>query len=163
MTPAALIPSTFPSDSVARRYRHAEDLMAQRNDRFTPIRWTVFLRLLESDVPLGAYDILDPLGDVGSQKSPTVCRALVWLMEQGLVAKLVTNSRFIVVGADDDLDRAFLICRDCGETQTVRANNLTGSLTRSAERRGFSNVQAVLELTGSCYKGDVQDSAEPRS
>lgn len=157
MATAALTPMASMSERVAIRYRLAEELVARRNGRFTPIRRTVFLRLLESDIPLGAYDILEQLGDVGSQKPPTVYRALDWLMEQGLVAKLATNSRFVVVGAEKEQDRAFLICRDCGDTQTIKADNLTLPLTRSAEQRGFSNIQTVLELVGSCCADGGKD------
>ena len=150
MSSAALTPPPTATDALARQYRRAEALVARKKGRFTAIRRTVYLRLLESDVPLGAYDILDRLGGVGSQKPPTVYRALDWLIAHGLVAKLATNSRYVVVGTDRETAEAFLICRDCGETHTLRAEALTQSLTRTAQQRGFSDIQPVLELVGSC-------------
>jgi len=137
--------------NIAAILAQAEHLIHHKGGRFTTIRKYVYQLLLEAPHPLGAYEIIDELKGIGSQKPPTVYRALSWLMEQGLVAKIAYNSRYtaIPIGAEAD-DLAFVICRECGGTDTLEAPGLSKSLHKTAKERGFQDTQMVMEIIGLC-------------
>lgn len=129
----------------------AEQATRLKSGRFTAIRKHIFQLLLEAPHPLGAYEIIDQLNGVGAQKPPTVYRALTWLMEHGLVAKIAYNSRYTAmpIGVEAD-DLAFVICRECGDTDTLEAPNLSKTLHQTAKDRGFAETQMVIEIIGLC-------------
>ncbi|MEP1230938.1 MAG: transcriptional repressor [Litorimonas sp.] len=129
----------------------AEHLIAPKGGRFTAIRKHVYHVLLKASHPLGAYEIIDELKGIGSQQPPTVYRALSWLMDHGLVAKIAYNSRFttIPIGVEAD-DLAFVICRECGGTDTLEAPGLSKSLHQTAKERGFKDTKMVMEIIGLC-------------
>jgi len=130
---------------------HAEHAISQKGGRFTAIRKHIFQLLLDAPHPLGAYEIIDRLNGVGAQKPPTVYRALNWLIEHGLAAKIAYNSRYTAmpIGVEAD-DLAFVICRKCGDTDTLEASGLSKSLHQTAKDRGFAETQMVIEIIGLC-------------
>jgi len=129
----------------------AEQAIALKGGRFTAIRKHIYQLLLSAPYPLGAYEIIEQLNGVGSQKPPTVYRALAWLIDHGLVAKISYNSRYTAmpIGVEAD-DLAFVICRKCGDTDTVEAPGLSKSLHQTAKDRGFAETQMVIEIVGLC-------------
>jgi len=129
----------------------AERLIALKGGRFTLIRKHIYQLLLEAPHPLGAYEIIDQINGIGSQKPPTVYRALAWLIDHGLAAKIAFNSRYtaVPVGSEVD-DLAFVICRECGDTDTLEAPGLSKSLHQRAKDRGFAETQMVMEIIGLC-------------
>lgn len=129
----------------------AEHLIALKGGRFTLIRKHIYQILLEAQHPLGAYEIIEHLNGIGSQKPPTVYRGLAWLIEHGLAAKIAYNSRYtaIPIGSQAD-DLAFVICRKCGDTDTLEAPGLSQSLHQKAKDRGFADTQMVMEIIGLC-------------
>lgn len=100
---------------------------------------------------MGAYEIIDEIKGVGAQKPPTVYRTLSWLIENGLVAKIAYNSKYtpIPLGMEAD-ELAFVICRKCGGTDTLKAPGLSKLLHQTAKDRGFAETQMVMEIIGSC-------------
>ena len=129
----------------------AEKLVQQKGGRFTTIRKHIYQIILNATHPLGAYEIIDQLDGIGSQKPPTVYRALSWLIDYGLVAKISYNSRYtsIPVGVEAD-DLAFVICKKCGDTDTLEAPGLSKTLHQTAKNRGFAETQMVMEIIGLC-------------
>ncbi len=129
----------------------AEQAIKQKGGRFTAIRKHVFQLLLEAPHPLGAYEIIDQLNGIGAQKPPTVYRALTWLMEHGLVAKIAYNSRYTAMPIGVEADNvAFMICKECGDTDTLETPGLTNTLHQTAKERGFAQTQMVIEIIGLC-------------
>ena len=111
----------------------AEQIIKHKGGRFTAIRKHIFQILLEASYPLGAYEIIELLNGIGAQKPPTVYRALNWLMEYGLVAKIAYNSRYTTMPIGVEADNvAFMICRECGDTDTLEAPGLSQSLQQTA-------------------------------
>ncbi len=128
-----------------------EQVIKLKGGRFTAIRKHIFQLLLEAPYPLGAYEIIEHLNGVGAQKPPTVYRALNWLMEHGLVAKIAYNSRYTAMPIGVEADNvAFMICRECGDTDTLEAPGLSKSLHQTAKARGFEDTQMVIEIIGLC-------------
>lgn len=129
----------------------AEALIREKGGRFTPIRKHIYQILRSATHPLGAYEIIDLLNGIGSEKPPTVYRALSWLIDHGLAAKIAYNSRYtaIPIGVEAD-DLAFVICRKCGDTDTLEATGLSKALHRTAKSRGFADTQMVMEIIGLC-------------
>ena len=129
----------------------AENIISLKGGRFTAIRKHVYQLLLKAPHPLGAYEIIDQLNGIGAQKPPTVYRALTWLIEHGLVAKIAYNARYVVlpIGVEPD-NLAFVICRKCGDTGTVETPGISKSLHQTAKDRGFQPTETVIEIIGLC-------------
>lgn len=129
----------------------AEQIIKLKGGRFTAIRKHIFRLLLEAPYPLGAYEIIESLNGVGAQKPPTVYRALNWLMEHGLVAKIAYNWRYTAMPIGVEVDNvAFMICRECGDTDTVETPGLSQTLQQAAMDHGFAETQTVIEIIGLC-------------
>lgn len=137
-------------------FEYAERTAAAHNSRFTPIRRHIYKCLLETDRPLGAYDILDMLDGIGSAKPPTVYRTLDWLMEMGLVKKIESLSKYM---AATNEQLALLLCQTCGHAETFDAGPALESLGNLARARGFQEQQTVIEILGQC---SVHKCAEHR-
>ena len=79
-------------DALAR----ADDVCRERGVRLTPLRRRVLELVWSSHRAVKAYDLLAALGDaVGAAKPPTVCRALEFLMAQGLVHRIDSLNAFV--------------------------------------------------------------------
>jgi len=117
----------------------AGEIARQSGSRLTPIRRHVYTCLLQSDTPLGAYDILDMLDGIGAQKPPTVYRALDWLMKIGLVKKVASVSKYVALQP-----------QKCGQTESFDPGPMTESLKAIAQKNGFDNCETVIEIVGHC-------------
>lgn len=81
-----------PNDMVTVARRICEE----KSRRFTPLRAHIFALIANSTGPVKAYDILNMLEpEVGSQKPPTVYRALRFLSELGLVHRVEALNAYI--------------------------------------------------------------------
>jgi len=135
----------------ARRMEAAERLAISKGERFTAIRRHIYKSMLESDQPLGAYEILDLLAGVGSQKPPTVYRALEWLSMLGLIRKVASISKYIALPQGQSHDPvAVLICRDCGKVDVMETSAPVVQLMSAAQSRGYKELEATLEIVGQC-------------
>src|SRR3979490_3492568 len=114
---------TFPAPDhdhdrcAADALRHAEQVCADRTQKFTPIRRRVLQALLSSHRPLGAYEVIDELAKSMPRPAPiTVYRALDFLMENGLVHRIESRNAFLACAHDHEPTAmgAVLICDRCG-------------------------------------------------
>jgi len=137
----------------------AAALCAQRGARLTALRRDVLGFVLESEAPVGAYELLDRLrARRGGGAPPTVYRALEFLLDQGLVHRLERLSAF--VGCIDVNGAAhahvqhepaqFLICRACGRVTEIEDHDLARALAAAARRVGFTVAGATIEAEGQC-------------
>lgn len=130
---------------------YAEKVASAHNSRLTPIRKHIYKCLIESDVPLGAYDILDMLDGVGASKPPTVYRGLEWLIELGLAKKIESVSKYIAkTASDNERQLALLLCETCGHAESFDAGSALKSLGEFAKSKGFQDNQTVIEIIGLC-------------
>ncbi|MEM0908872.1 MAG: Fur family transcriptional regulator [Pseudomonadota bacterium] len=120
----------------------------------TPHRRQTLKILLESQRPLGAYDVLKQLTQHGAAAQPPVAyRALDFLMEHGFVHKLRESKTFVACRDPADCHGAgFLICRTCGQVDEVCVEPKRGAFGRAARQVGFKIERTVLEAEGMCAK-----------
>ncbi|MEH6812044.1 MAG: Fur family transcriptional regulator [Motiliproteus sp.] len=130
----------------------AKKLCRQRSSRLTPVRQRVLELIWQSHHPLGAYQILSQLGEEGFNSAPpTVYRALDFLLEHGLVHRIASLNAFIGCVSPEQCHHGyFLICRNCGSAQEIKAQNLSGFLHQNAEAAGFKIESETVELSGLC-------------
>ena len=130
----------------------AEQLCAARGLRFTALRRRVLELVWQSHRPIGAYEILDLLGEEKQNAAPpTVYRALDFLIEAGLAHRLDSLNAFI--GCTDPGRRhtgQFLICRECRTVTELDDNELDALVAKKAAASGFTAVRQILEIEGLC-------------
>ena len=120
----------------------------------TPGRQRVFDILQKAHRPIGAYELIDLLGDAtGRRPAPiSVYRALDFLVDTGRVHRLASRNAFLACGHRHGAHEpvAFLICDGCGKvaerTSEALAHNV-GDLTRGA---GFKPRAQIIEIAGRC-------------
>ena len=130
----------------------AEQLCAARGLRFTALRRRVLELVWQSHRPIGAYEVLDQLGEEKQNAAPpTVYRALDFLIEAGLVHRLDSLNAFI--GCPDPGRRhtgQFLICRECRTVTELDDDDVDSLVAKKAAARGFTAVRQILEIEGLC-------------
>src|SRR6202044_2521178 len=129
---------------------HAEALCTARAQRLTPMRRQVLETLLASHKPLGAYEIIERMGD---RPAPiTIYRALDFLRENGLVHRIESRNAFVACAhnhGDDDLV-VFLICERCGAVGEGPDGGAAEGLKASARAAGFPAKSPLIEIAGVC-------------
>jgi Fur family zinc uptake transcriptional regulator len=131
---------------------HAEKLCAARAQRLTPMRRHVLEALLESHKPLGAYEIMERLGDHNRPAPITVYRALDFLRDNGLVHRIESRNAFVACVQDhaggDPI--VFLICERCGAVGEATGGAVAETLKASCRSAGFVPKSPVIEIAGIC-------------
>ena len=132
--------------------RQAENLCAERQQRFTELRRVVLELVCRADQPVGAYQLLDELRERGrSAAPPTVYRALDFLLQQGLVHRLASNNTYLACAHPQRPHASlFLVCRRCGRTQEVHTEGVIDAVKTRADEFGFSVEHASVEVGGLC-------------
>ena len=137
---------------VAIAIRSAERLCRDRGLRFTDLRRRVLTLVWESHRPVGAYDILEKLGETGRRAAPpTVYRALEFLIDAGLVHRLDSLNAF--VGCPDPArshSGQFVICRECRTVVELDDAEIGEVVAGKARALGFTGVDQRLEVHGLC-------------
>ena len=143
-----------PTDAALDR---AAGLCRRRSAQLTELRRKVLGLVLESARPMGAYDLLEQLrAGRKTAAPPTVCRALDFLLQHGLIHKIERLSAF--VGCNHRCDgehieahaAQFLICRRCGRVAELEDPAVAKALARAARRNGFALTAATVEAEGLC-------------
>jgi Fur family zinc uptake transcriptional regulator len=137
------------SDAIA----HAEAICARRAERLTPMRRAVLEALLQSHIPLGAYELIDRLAKQGGRPAPiTVYRALDFLREQGLVHRIESRNAFIACvhnhASGDPV--VFLICEKCGAVGEAASAAVADTIKSASRTAGFTPKSQVIEISGVC-------------
>lgn len=142
------------------RLRQAQTLCTAQGARLTLQRRQVLGVLLNSDRPLGAYQILHALSkEQPGIAPPTVYRALEFLQQQGLIHKLETLHAYICCSHPEHAHHSqFLICTACGDVTELEDAEIADSLDHAAAASGFEPVQDVVELKGHCAQCSGRES-----
>src|SRR3712207_7445630 len=104
-----------PRATDADLLRYAERLCEDMKVRLTPARRRVLKELIASNRPLGAYELMERLGSNGRNLAPpSVYRPLALFVELGLVRRLTTQNKYVVVRDDlsDEVMPVVLICTE---------------------------------------------------
>lgn len=141
----------------------AERLCQQSGTRLTSLRRRVLEIILESEVPLGAYAILDVLRADGRRGAPpTVYRALDFLLEQGLIHRLASLNVYTgCAHPDHHHGGQFLICAKCGRVRELDSPMVDATIRAAADERRFEVGSQVVEVLGRCEecRGHASDEA----
>ena len=147
--------TSSPSDGVVRDDEQiiafAARLSAERGQVFTPIRQHVLKTLLESSCPLTAYDVLERLGGIGANNPPTAYRALDFLEDLGLIRKITSLRKYVVLRSGPTLGPVvFSICEACGKVREIEDSASLLTLAAQAKLSGFVTRHITVELRGIC-------------
>ncbi len=131
----------------------AEQLCEQHQQRFTALRKRVLTLICEAKCPPSAYQLLAALKQDGrSAAPPTVYRALDFLMAQGLVHRLASNTTYLACAhPQHNHEAVFLLCHHCGNAQEVHTEGITQSVIKKAAQYNFKVQHALFEVSGLCH------------
>ncbi|MCB1742978.1 MAG: transcriptional repressor [Gammaproteobacteria bacterium] len=137
---------------VTAALQRAETVCAEHGVRLTPLRRRVLEIVWASHRPVGAYAILETLGQEGfSPAPPTVYRSLDFLQEQGLVHRIASLNAFIGCEQPGHAGSGqFLICHDCGTAVELTDPAIEQAIRASAEKRQFTAEMHNVEVSGVC-------------
>jgi len=117
--------------------------------------------LADTDVPLGAYDIIAALhARAHGVAPPSVYRTLSRLIERGVVERIETISAYTMRQSDNC---AHAICKQCGRVQGVNIGDAAQRISQALERVGFSPARIAIEATGACATCDAATAQTARS
>ena len=121
--------------------------------RFTAPRQAVLEVIIQSAVPIVAYDILDAVGEKTGQKPkpPTIYRAIDFLVEHGFVHRIESLNAFVMCEEGHrHAGSQFLICDKCRQVQEAHLCALPEALSDKADYFGFQPKSWSLEIHGLC-------------
>jgi len=137
---------------VATALAAAEATCRDAGLRFTPVRRKVLEILLREHRAMGAYAILDVLGEEGFGTQPPVAyRALDFLTENGFCHKIERLNAFVACAHPGrNHTPAFMICRICDAVAETHSAPAKGALGDAARAVGFHIEKTVVEAEGVC-------------
>jgi Fur family zinc uptake transcriptional regulator len=149
--PAAARPDFSPAVEAA--LARAESHCRARRGSLTDLRKMVLGLIYEHNAPVGAYELIQQLGQLTERTigPPTVYRALDFLVDMGLITRVVSRNAFVACDHPDVRHQCmFFICRDCGATIELVDAKLDRILSQDAQAIGFTPDQRVVEVKGTC-------------
>lgn len=138
--------------SIARALKHAEDVCAQRNLAFTPLRRQIFALVCHHTNPVGAYELLDELKVARGNAAPvTVYRALDFLIDAGLVHRVTALNAFTAchTGAPGH-GGLLLVCGKCSNVIELEDLDVGERIVQSAAGVRFEASGDLVEVRGLC-------------
>lgn len=130
----------------------ADEIIAEKGLKMTPVRRRTLEILLEDHRALGAYDVLNRLAAEGYGNQPPVAyRALEFLTDQGLAHRIRRLNAFTAcMHPGEPHSPAFLICRVCNAIAEAPAALVIAALRDAATARGFVVERSSIEALGLC-------------
>lgn len=124
-----------------------------RGAQITPLREAVLKALWLAERPLGAYDLRAKLEETLGRKlsAPSIYRALDFLCEQGVAARIESRNAYVACGhPDHDHACVFLVCEACGDATEIENPKVEKLISEDAKRLGFTVKHRVVEMSGLC-------------
>lgn len=147
-------------EEIEHRLQTAKQICTEKQARFTPLRRTVYQLILESDKPLGAYDLIQSLQQDRQKQAgekakmvapPTIYRTLEFLLELGFIHQLTSINAFVpCCHPRDEHNAVFLLCNDCERVQEFSGLPVQEIVGYVKNEVGFKVEQSVMELKGLC-------------
>lgn len=137
---------------IAKLVKQTEAACREKGIRFTDSRQHVLEIIAAAKKPLGAYDILEALGQyVDDPKPPTAYRAIEFLMEQGLVHRIESLNAYVLCDTDHKHSGSqFMVCDSCGAVVEAHICHVPDDLAQRAKQEGFTLNRWDAELHGTC-------------
>ncbi len=134
--------------AIARAVR----LCDERGVRFTPLRRRVLELVWSSHESVKAYDLLDVLRvEEKSAKPATVYRALDFLLDQGLIHRIVSHNAFVGCRHPGrEHEWLLLICERCHAVDERPAVEVVRAAAREIDSAGFVPYRQSFEVSGLC-------------
>ncbi|MCB1734703.1 MAG: transcriptional repressor [Gammaproteobacteria bacterium] len=141
--------------------RAADDHCAARGLRLTALRRQVLELIWSDHKPVGAYALLDMLGEDGRKAAPpTVYRALEFLVEHGLAHRIASLNAFIgCVHPGEAHTPQFFLCRKCGDAAEVDDPRVHKAIAADAHNLDFDIADETVEISGICAQCRGGESA----
>ena len=137
----------------------ARDSMEKSGEQWTSMRAAVFEALASFDKPASAYDIADKVSKSEGRRiaANSVYRILDLFVGANVARRVESANAYIANDHPGCLhDCIFLICDQCGQTQHLDDDKLSGGVRAAATQAGFAPDRQVIEVRGTC-----EDCREP--
>lgn len=137
----------------------AESVLTAAGEQWTQMRADVFEALADHERPASAYDVAEELGKRRGRRvaANSVYRILDLFVGANLARKVESANAYIANDHPGCLhDCIFLICDQCGQTQHLDDDKLSGGVRAAATQAGFAPDRPVIEVRGTC-----EDCREP--
>ena len=132
--------------------QQAELFCVRHKERLTKPRLEVLKIIAASAKPLGAYEILEQLGNVIQfPKPPTAYRAIEFWQQKGFIHRIESLNAYVLCHAEHQhRGGQFMICDDCGVVIEAHICELPEPLKHSAANNTFMPSSWNLEIHGLC-------------
>lgn len=141
--------------------QRAEQRCIQSGVRFTEKRRRILSILVESHIPLSAYDVADLYHKIHSEKIPpmSVYRMLDFLVEETLAHKLSSANKYVAcshIGSQHHHTVSqFLICKQCNKAEEIDVpQSFMEQLMALSQNAGYRLVKDQFELECVCSNCD---------
>ncbi len=111
------------------------DALTQHNEFLSAQQWHQLLKDAGNEIGLS-----------------TVYRTLTALTELGEVDVLMREDGEALYRSCSDAHHHHLVCRSCGKTVEIEANEVESWATKIAKQHKFTDIHHVVELTGLCQE-----------
>jgi len=137
---------------IGKLTKSVEAFCAERGIRFTDPRRHVLEIIAASPKPMGAYNILEALGEyIDDPKPPTAYRAIEFLAEHDFIHRIESLNAYVICGTDHRHHGSqFLICDSCGKVVEAHLCQVPPDLVAKAKAEGFALTSWDAELHGLC-------------
>lgn len=125
------------------------ELYCEKNQlRFTEPRQRVLEILVHNQKPMGAYDVLEHLGQyIDNPKPPTAYRAIEFWQEHGFLHRIESLNAYITCCEDHShSDTHFLVCDDCNTVEEIHTHHHNNKNIP----QGFNAKRTFTETHGTC-------------
>ena len=144
-------------ESINSVLNKAELICAKSGGRFTEKRKRILETLLQSDVPLSAYEITSAYNQAFDTNMPvmSVYRILDFLESEHLAHKLSSTNKYVacshITCCDIHAVPQFLICGQCQSVKEIAIpKNIVEELERQVTGAGYRPANSQLELQCVC-------------
>lgn len=129
----------------------------EKGQRYTPPRYTTLEVIAASNVPIGAYDIIEQMGKITEKPKPaTVYRSIEFLQEHGFIHKIESLNAFVVCHAGHSHEGSqFIVCNDCGTVEEIHLCHLPKDLKAQVDSSGFKMDRWNTEIHGVCQRCQI--------
>jgi Fur family transcriptional regulator, zinc uptake regulator len=133
-------------------YSSINKICNETNLELTQLRKAILKILLETHVPIKAYDIVDKLKtDVRSIKPISVYRILDLFLKHKIVHKIHSLNSYIICSHPGmGHDCSFMICQKCNNIKELCKDEIFEKLVKTTDSHNFHIKDVVLELLGLC-------------
>lgn len=143
---------------VSQALAYAEQICLEQGQRFTAIRRRVLELIWQQHKPIGAYQILDVMQQRVRTAPPTVYRALDFLLNLGLIHRIVSLNAFVGCANPEAAHEGyFLICSSCRTCAELDAGTVSRVIQQSARQYDFVVQDSAVEVMGLCRNCSAKD------